>query len=1204
MAKKDVLKNTSDYLSKAGSYLANLTGQIPDGLSELAKKYYNYYNQREAKRDGFRQNVSNGLEGIYKSLPSNVQGGIDAAGEYTKNLLGAYDTEDYLKGVDNTIRGMILGPVAQGADQAMGRVFDSYKKQYGSGEGVTNPTSFVPEAREVKGAVSGGVPRKQLAAPALTYSSELEGGGSENTGSENALSYTEQLKGMQDSAVEKYNADIDYAKANKDRAYKEAEDRYKIAAREAEANFRANQPTYGLTAEQLHKNGLTGSGYSDYLGGKAIEARSDEVNSARSQLSYSQMLADQDYNDSVAKAETDRFNNKTAISQLQAAYAKEIEAEYNAKVEDVVQGIMDGLYDSAIAERILKNYSINGSIPDSTIQMLKNAESNYWTANKNSVTSTFMDWIQSCLQSGTPVTEASARQYLIDNAKGITEEEIQAYMDGYFKDGKLNKDANFGSSSSGTGNTGASGNTGSTGNTGTTGNTGNTGNAGSGGNTGNTGVGAKPPTEPEGFEDTIESFRDVMLNHDIGNGEEYKKLLDDYASFATSGQSDAEAVKKIENMANGLVVSSGVLEDNKGLQLKYQDGDNFTVKIGGQSYRVESQGAADDTVKNAAKDVADGVVFGYGSELYLKAGDRVIKIGARPVFGNGDYDPLWKAVYGEALDNIKSGTQVTNTGAVTERKNIFEKMGDAITINNPFKKPETNTNILSYMANLLGLTKGEENKIPEDIMQDIRDDSLSDLKQEPSAEGVGGNSGSIDTSGFRITGASFKGEKGGFLSGLKNSDPTGDFEKGDNITVSYNSKDYYLDIGGTASEDSNAFAACKNQNIPAGSVFVDENGTMYMSRGAEKAPYYLIGRQGVSFHTGDYLKLKNTLQGSMNAADSKVTRGAAGFESDGLINKGLEKGDNFTVEVANKSYRVESGGEVTDVNVKNAAEEAGIHNGEVFMLGDDIYLKNGDKIYSVDSRFFAPNQDDKLKDAIKGNTEAVADENAEIYQQSTYLVGDGGKDSLDKIEVEDLDGNKYKLQIRSVLGSDSAAYKAGINQKVSDGEAFIHGKDIYVLDGDKAYKVAAVSGSKNGDYGKLHSTLTNENIDAAGAVKNSYVQVDDEVRNGAFLHTNEWKKGKLIVVPIKMNGKTTSYGTICKTITTAGAYKEAKSAGLSQGELYIWNDRLYVYLGDSAALLGHGDSVEDKATYDALMNAVEERIATSYSENLTGGGGR
>ena len=81
--------------------------------------------------------------------------------------------------------------------------------------------------------------------------------------------HTDYLKDEEKNIADQYASDSEYAKKQQEEAYKKAEDMYGIAVRDANANFKTNQPTYGATAERLLASGLTGSGYSDYLAGKA-----------------------------------------------------------------------------------------------------------------------------------------------------------------------------------------------------------------------------------------------------------------------------------------------------------------------------------------------------------------------------------------------------------------------------------------------------------------------------------------------------------------------------------------------------------------------------------------------------------------------------------------------------------------------------------------------------------------------------------------------------------------------------------------------------------------------------------------------------------------------------------------------------------------------------------------------------------------------
>lgn len=928
-------------------------------------------------------------------------------------------------------------------------------------------------------------------------------------------SYQDYVNGRESSILEAYDAAKKYAEETRTGAHDAAKDNYRVAAREAAGNFRANQPTYGANAERLLSSGLSGGGYSDYLAGKAYEARANEINAARSQMNYAKMLADQEYNKAINNANINKADAMDALGEFKFSYSTQLNEAYKAKVDEAVQKIMDGVYDADVAAKILRNYTTDGQLSDDVLAILKSTEDNYWKANNSSMKSAFLDSMWDNLQAGNPVTEASARQWLIDNVKGITEDEIAAYMDGYFKDGKLDKNAV----------------------------------AGAGDNKPQTGttdndtllsqlatafgisldelkskLGIEEPekgpppegddkTSPYTFEQTIDTFQKFVSDHKAKNADDYKAMLEQLVNDSLVDGSKAwnqEAAEKIRNMASGLVVSSGTFDRNKGFQRSFQEGDNFHVSINGETYRVDSQGYANDDVVNAAKNIADGVMFGYGSELYLKVGDQAVKIGPRPGIGNRDYDKLWRAVYGEQLSNIKAGVNaIKNEGKQTSNtKENSEK-----------REP------LLYQAYM-----GVKNAL-DDADQSIQNgvDKLFFNNSENEAEDQTTDSGEPEAS---------EEQKGLF-------EKIGDFFRG-------------IRIGNKAFGNGTSLTPTNNIRDAIASVWPREE--------------------------------------NADAEPKEITRGVAHYERDGMFDRGLKKGDNFTVEVNGKSYKVESGGEVTDQDVIDAANESGIYNGEVFQYGDELYIKRDDKIYSVEQRFFAPNQDELLRFAIEGNADAVPGEGTEAVSEDSFVLGNLDKMKTGKkIEVEDGEGNTYKVQIRSVLGSDSAAYKSASN--IEDGEAFIYGKDVYIKYGGNAYKISATGARAAEDYDNLIKSITNDNSNY-GIKAESGIVVPKKVDVGKIKnHSNKYAVGNAILIPIGQQ----TYGAVVDRLTKGGAYQRAKSLGLAEGEAFLWNDTVCVYLGDEVAVLGAGTGEVGQDNYKAIVDAIEkgpQEDLTSYSRYL------
>ena len=339
----------------------------------------------------------------------------------------------------------------------------------------------------------------------------------------------------------------------------------------------------------------------------------------------------------------------------------------------------------------------------------------------------------------------------------------------------------------------------------------------------------------------------------------------------------------------------------------------------------------------------------------------------------------------------------------------------------------------------------------------------------------------------------------------------------------------------------------------------------------------------------------------IDSLPKEIGRGVANYERDGMFDRNLKKGDNFTVEVAGKSYKVESKGEVNDEELISAANDAGIHNGEVFTYGQGTYLKQGDKFYEVGQRALAPNQDEALRIAIKNNSGNVVtdDSTKSMSEYDVYLTGDPKRDfkTMDKIELSDGNGNSYKLQIRAVLGEDSAAYRAG--KYVDNGEAYIHGNDIYVKYGNNAYKLAAVGGAKNGDYDRMAEVLWQNNHysdGGFGGFKGASVTTDAKTKiQGAGKHTNYKldKDGNIkhnsIGEFINVYIGDTGYAMGSSGITTTGAYRAGESNGAKVGEIYAWNGQLYMYLGDGALQLKPLEGTGGSALgYEDLFKYLED----------------
>ena len=539
------------------------------------------------------------------------------------------------------------------------------------------------------------------------------------------MTYEKYVKDLQEGIVEKYKSDVEYAGKSRDYAYTQADDAYRVAMREADRGFETSQPTYGATAEGLLGAGLAGSGYSDYLAGKAYDARSEERAAARSQMNAMKFAADRDYNESMKEAADNKFYNESNITSSKMEYAQKLKDTFDDRYAVMLENVLNGYYNASTAESILKQYTSDGVISDNVISALKNAEKEFLATNKESLIGQYINFI-SGLDDKSVVTENHMRMWLAENAKGaLSENEIDVLVDGCFTNGKFDPDAaaklEYGGVQAPEEGGGEKPPVDGGENTPEDGgnekpdedNTGDSDNKGEGEKDAETNKNDRPwyewllaplalpalgikaikdlfkgketteaPVDADYWE-TLDIFKNAMNAHDIGNGEEYESILKDMEKYAEQGKVNPIAAGAINKMVNGLVVSSGTFKANNGLRAKFQEGDNFTVTINEKTYRVESEGPASEEVVAAAKNIfgvpahvgikslKEGTVFGYKSDLYLVAYDNVYKIKARNLVGNGDYDKLWKAVYNEAISSLYSRAPTSDENAANSGKGKY-----------------------------------------------------------------------------------------------------------------------------------------------------------------------------------------------------------------------------------------------------------------------------------------------------------------------------------------------------------------------------------------------------------------------------------------------------------------------------------------------------------------------------------------------------
>ncbi len=178
----------------------------------------------------------------------------------------------------------------------------------------------------------------------------------------------------------------DNAKKKKEQAITDAGATLNTANINAESQYRQSRATYGAKAEQLASMGLTGSGYSDYLDGKAYE-----------QLNASKIAAQSEHNTAV-RAANDTYDSK--MDEIKKGYLEWAEtSKENQRTlgNTLLEMSMTGDYTEDFLKAYAKNNGYTGSMGDDDelwAQITKTNETNRtnaFTSTTNEYKSTLFD---------------------------------------------------------------------------------------------------------------------------------------------------------------------------------------------------------------------------------------------------------------------------------------------------------------------------------------------------------------------------------------------------------------------------------------------------------------------------------------------------------------------------------------------------------------------------------------------------------------------------------------------------------------------------------------------------------------------------------------------------------------------------------------------------------------------------------------------
>ena len=153
-------------------------------------------------------------------------------------------------------------------------------------------------------------------------------------------------------------------------------------------------------------------------------------------------------------------------------------------------------------------------------------------------------------------------------------------------------------------------------------------------------------TDAENIDNYLNTVKGTVSDAQYANLVQLANYYKSEAANEDSNELVAGTSKDVTFNNNGVIGASN-----------FQEGDNFSVKLGDRILRVESRGEVTDEEKvNAAKDIGNNQVFAMGGKIYYKVNGKIYLIGGR---GGNDasnhYSELYKHFYGGAKQSSDFG---------------------------------------------------------------------------------------------------------------------------------------------------------------------------------------------------------------------------------------------------------------------------------------------------------------------------------------------------------------------------------------------------------------------------------------------------------------------------------------------------------------------------------------------------------------------
>ncbi len=792
---------------------------------------------------------------------------------------------------------------------------------------------------------------------------------------------------MQNAINDQYNSEVDYANKNKESAYEKAEDQHRIAMRDAQANYKQNDPRYGATAENLLSQGLGDSGYSEYLAGKREEQLTNERMAANSQFSYAKMLADQNYDAAIATAN----QNKTAAEQtLEAnkaniALQRELNSTNDTSGTDYA-GLLNTMYNlTGTMDKELFEKMLIQDYPDMTDAERAAYLSNYFDENGNwklkagGGSGGLNDTVRYDWDNGKiTITDGDGKQH--EASFNLTAEQ----------EDMLNKLVSE-----------------------------------------NGGV------LPEGLIAT-ETEKGILIQNKVATENDFIKLTYGEGDNKTTvylvispnsepsqepeqepekddDGSGGSANKTVDLKGSDIIVNTGAKFNNAGSALVTDIvGDDFSVDYKGTKYRVQNGGKATDLTDDELAGISVGNVFGKKGQLYVKMESGVYKIAPRDFLYSGSYGKLVDAIYAEANakatvdadDKVSYSAEKYAQSDVKERESIWKAINmtrgmgflysDSLGSGNSADTGESS----SEGADGSGIpeaeapreiirgnawaTKGSEDNegwIRVNVNSDQLRAKLNGIDSsitEEMMKNAGVNNGEVFAIGdelyMRRDGSAYNVDKRFFfgkayeniLAGIKNN--SGDqivadgetgyqnvavsyraavekdkYKYNDNVTVSHHGDFYKLDVDAVLDKSSDAYRAAKRNNIDTQQIFAYGEDLYAMGNGE----CYKLGARDV-VRNGDYDKLKEALSSETgNRKYENIIEDGSPYlnEVPRFVQEGVTLSDDTVFEINLEKPNLSK----DDIRAHQflVADKDRNYKDGLYVYDNKLYYKNEDRLYRV-----------------------------------------------------------------------------------------------------------------------------------------------------------------------------------------------------------------------------------------------------------------